>query len=285
MTAPNDLIEVLQVAIAQIKVGARIHHFDEGRVLSLADDIEARGLETPIQLRELPDGSLHLVAGRHRLAAVTLLGWEVVSATVKNMSDEQAICAEIEENQQRGSLTVLERGIGLAALKNIYLKRHPETSHGKHGRGKEDNNVLFVPNSATALGKAVRFTKNEAEKQGVNEKEIKRLVQIGETIPEDLHAEIHGTPLADNQAQLLKLAARPPEDRAALVRTMKDRGVYKVEAARRLQAGIEEPAPLPLEEAWQRKMRALWAGGKKAWQRRFLLAIDAQFAAPEDGDN
>ena len=124
-----------------------------------------------------------------------------------------------------------------------------------------------------------------ADELGCGERDIQRAIEIANAITPELQAEIHGTPLADNQAQLLKLADLPPEDRAEIVRTMKDRGVYKVQKARQVLAGIEEPAPLPLEEAWQRKMRALWAGGKKAWQRRFLLAIDAQFAAPEDGDN
>lgn len=131
--------------------------------------------------------------------------------------------------------------------------------------------------------KARRFTLDEAKKQGVDEKAIKRLVQIGEAIPPELQAEIHGTPLADNQAQLLKLVALPPEDVAEVVRTMKESSIYKVEKARQLMAGQDEPAALPAEDVWQRKMATLWADAKISWRRRFLLSIDARFVEPEDG--
>lgn len=110
-----------------------------------------------------------------------------------------------------------------------------------------------------------RFTLEMAETLNCGEKAIRRAIRIAKGVPHDLHAEITGTPLADNQAQLLKLVDLPPVDRAGVVRMMKDRGVFKVEKARQLQAGVEEAAPLPLEEACQRKMTALWAGGKKAW--------------------
>ncbi len=277
-------IKVEQVLVGEIEIYERIHNFDKVRVLSLSDDMEARGLMSPILLRKMPDGNLCLVAGRHRLAAAQLLGWETIAAIIADMTDDEAICAEIEENQQRGNLTVVERGIGLARLKGIYIKNHPDSAKGKYDRGIRDKDDLYVFSAAEALSgnKPVRFTLDEAKKQGIDEKAIKRLVQIGEAITPELLTEIHGTPLADNQAQLLKLAALPPEDRAGIVRVMKDRGVYKVEKARQRMAGVEEAPALPLEEAWQRKMTALWTNGKKSWQRRFLLSIDAQFATRDD---
>lgn len=64
-------VEVFYVPLADIEVGDRIHFLEEARVLSLADDIEARGLENPIQLRKMTDGTIRLVAGRHRLEAAS----------------------------------------------------------------------------------------------------------------------------------------------------------------------------------------------------------------------
>lgn len=266
---------VEQIRIDLIIEGDRVRLLNPARVMQLADSIDDQDLIHPITVRpDATETGYVLVSGGHRLAAAKVLGWKTIPANVRKLTDEEALQIEVEENLLREDLPALDRALHLAARKSSYEAEFPET---KHGHNRVDN----VVNSPRPR----RFTAKMADELGVGERDIQRAIEIANAITPDLHAEIHGTPLADNQAQLLKLAARPPEDRAALVRTMKDRGVYKVEAARRLQAGIEEPAPLPLEEAWQRKMRALWAGGKKAWQRRFLLAIDAQFAAPEDGDN
>ena len=64
------------ISINQVEITDRLHIFDEARVLSLSDDMEARGLMSPILLRKMPNGVLRLVAGRHRLAAAQSLGWE-----------------------------------------------------------------------------------------------------------------------------------------------------------------------------------------------------------------
>ena len=76
-------IKVEQVLVGEIEIYERIHNFDKVRVLSLSDDMEARGLMSPILLRKMPDGNLCLVAGRHRLAAAQLLGWETIAAIIR----------------------------------------------------------------------------------------------------------------------------------------------------------------------------------------------------------
>lgn len=269
------------VSIAAIEVGARLHAFDRQRMLSLADSIDAIGLKTPIQVRLLPGPQLKLVAGRHRLEAARELGWEVVPALVSEMTDSEAECVEIEENLQRGNLTVLEHGESLAKLKAIHLRLHPETAHGgnrKPTHDQEDNNVPLIASAAAALGRAVRFTKAEAEKSGLNEKAVKRLVQIGEAITPELREEIAGTALANNQAQLLALVKQPEETRLKLVKVMKAKGKTKVlDAIRDLRSDAPD-APVAESESpeaiWMRKMLALWAtADTRGWQDRFLASV------------
>ena len=272
-------IKVEQVLVGEIEIYERIHNFDKVRVLSLSDDMEARGLMSPILLRKMPDGNLGLVAGRHRLAAAQLLGWETIAAIIADMTDDEAICAEIEENQQRGNLTVVERGIGLARLKGIYIKNHPDSAKGKYDRGIRDKDDLYVFSAAEALSgnKPVRFTLDEAKKQGIDEKAVKRLVQIGEAITPELQAEIHGTPLADNQAQLLALVKYPEARRPLLARIMRDEGYGKVSDADQHAEG-RRPKEKPNhseKEIWMRKIHALWSHGRKHWQDDFLTLIDA----------
>ena len=266
------------IPINQVEITDRLHIFDEARVLSLSDDMEARGLMSPILLRKMPNGVLRLVAGRHRLAAAQSLGWEAVAAIVNEMTDEEASCAEIEETQQRGNLTVLERGLGLAKLKEIYLKLHPDTARGKYDRGIKDNNDLYVFSASEALSgqRPARFTLEEAKKHGVDEKAIKRLVQIGEAVTPTLKAEIAGTPLADNQAQLLALVKYPEARRPLLARIMREEGYGKISDADQHAEG-RRPKEQPYrtdKEIWMRKIHALWAHGRKHWQDDFLTLID-----------
>ncbi|WP_444453171.1 ParB N-terminal domain-containing protein [Rhodobacter capsulatus] len=283
MTVNSHEITLYQVPVSAVEVGERMHFFEEDRAKSIADSIEAIGLKTPIQLRlihghrpvlhTLCGPRLRLVAGRHRLAAVRMLGWEMIPALVSEMTDDEAECAEIEENLQRGNLTVMEHAASLAGLKAIYLRTHPETARGGDRKSDQrDNNVPLPTTGAEALGKGVRFTKAEAEKRGLNEKAVKRLVQIGEAITSELRAEIGGTPLADNQAQLLKLVAQPRSERLQIVRLMKEHSKVKVLDGVRLMKGVDPSAPPPAsdKEIWLRKMTALWATAPKAWRKEWL---------------
>lgn len=265
---------VEQIRIDLIIQGDRVRLLNNSRVMQLADSIEDQGLIHPITVWPEPDGTGYLlVSGGHRLAAFVELGRETIPAHVREFADDNEMrLFEVRENLQRENLSALDRALHLAAEKAIYEARNPETKHGRNRVDKNGNSP-----------RAPRFTAEMADELGCGERDIQRAITVAKGITPELQAEIHGTPLADNQAQLLKLVALPPEDVAEVVRTMKDRGVYKVEKARQLMAGQDEPAALPAEEVWQRKMATLWADAKVSWRRRFLLSIDAQFAEPETG--
>ena len=255
--SPNAKFQDVRLDMIEVdEVRARL--LNPARVMRLADNIEDVGLLTPITVRPSKDREGYLlVCGEHRLAACRELGWKTIPAFVRELTDEQARQIGVQENLMREDLTVLDRALHLATEKAIYEARNPVAKHG--GDHKSDQVVNLVHLISR------RFTLEMAEALGCGEKAISRAIQIANGITPELHEEITGTPLADNQAQLLKLVDLPPEDRAPIVRTVKERAIYKVEKARQLLAGVEEQAPPPLEEAWQRKMTALWAGGKKGW--------------------
>ena len=276
MISPDAKFQEIRLDMIEVdEVRARFRN--PARVMRLADNIGEVGLLNPITVRPGVGGKgFRLVCGGHRLAAFEELRRETIPAFVRKLTDEQARQVEVQENLVREDLSVLDRALHLATEKAIYEVRNPVAKHGGDRKSDQKVNVDHLISR--------RFTLEMADALGCGEKDVKRAIQIAKGITPELHAEIHDTPLADNQAQLLKLAALPPEDRADTVRVMKERGVYKVEKARQLLAGAEEDPPLPLEDAWQRKMMALWSGGKKKWQRRFLLSIDAQFVAPPCDD-
>ena len=72
---------------------------------SLAENIQARGLISPIVVRKLPDGSYERMVGYRRIEAHKLLKKKTIKAIVlEGVSDEEAVAIMISENSQRENL-------------------------------------------------------------------------------------------------------------------------------------------------------------------------------------
>ena len=236
--------------IASIDVSDRLRPTDPSKVQALAASINEIDLQQPIVVRAGTDGqnSLRLVSGMHRIEAVQLLGWTEIPARYAVMDDEQARLAEIDENLFRSGLSQLERGIFWKERKSVYEALHPEAAHGKASKPKKNNELAKVANIATFQ----RYSKEAAAKAGVSE----RLVQLAVKMIDELDPEavrlLHGTPIADNQAQLLKLAREPRDHQAAFARELAEGKARTVQRARvtsgyHPEGGAVRPAERGLE--------------------------------------
>src|SRR5437660_875206 len=78
--------------------------FDETKLAELADNIRQHGVLQPILVRPLPKGAAdtyELVAGARRYRASKLARRESIPATVRELSDAQALELQVIENVQR----------------------------------------------------------------------------------------------------------------------------------------------------------------------------------------
>ena len=196
MISPNATFQEIRLDMIEAdEVRARFRN--PARVMRLADNIEEVGLLNPITVRPSKDGKRFLlVCGGHRLAAFEELKRETIPAFVRQLTDEQARQVEAQENLVREDLTVLDRALHLATEKAIYEVRNPVAKRG--GDRKSDqirNNAYLISN---------RFTLEMAEALDCSEDTISRTIQIAKGVTPELQAEITGTDLANNQAQLLK---------------------------------------------------------------------------------
>ena len=84
---------------------------------SLTDSIRERGQLIPILVRPHPEhtGRYQIAYGRRRLAAARTLG-RPVKATVKQLSDDELVVAQGQENIERKDLSYLERALFAAKL-------------------------------------------------------------------------------------------------------------------------------------------------------------------------
>jgi len=100
--------------------------FDEAKLAELADNIRQHGVLQPILLRPLPEGepgTFELVAGTRRFRASKLAKRESIPATVRELTDAQALELQVVENVQRVDVHPLDEAQGYAAL----IELQPET--------------------------------------------------------------------------------------------------------------------------------------------------------------
>jgi ParB/RepB/Spo0J family partition protein len=83
----------------------------------LKESIEETGLQIPIGVKDLGDGSYGLVYGFRRFTAVKQLGWsDVTCRLVENDDEADLLLINLQENVTRKSLTPIEEAQSLARI-------------------------------------------------------------------------------------------------------------------------------------------------------------------------
>jgi len=114
----SSIHEVALAKIRESKTNPR-RFFDEAKLAELADNIRQHGVLQPILLRPLPQGeagTYELVAGTRRYRASKLAKRESIPATVRELTDAQALELQVIENVQRVDVHPLDEAQGYAAL-------------------------------------------------------------------------------------------------------------------------------------------------------------------------
>jgi ParB-like chromosome segregation protein Spo0J len=113
-------MKVIDVPLDQINIGERRRQ-DYGDIGALAKGIQRVGLLEPIIVdRNSAKDQYRLVAGARRIRAVLMLKWKVIPAQLKeHLTDAQLRDIELEENENRKSLTERERTRTFASSKKL----------------------------------------------------------------------------------------------------------------------------------------------------------------------
>jgi ParB family transcriptional regulator, chromosome partitioning protein len=126
------------------------------RTTQNADNIRQHGVLQPILLRPLPDGEAgmyELVAGARRFRASKLAKRESIPATVRELTDAQALELQVIENVQRVDVHPLDEAQGYAALIELQPDTYTvESIASRVGRSaayvsglcSEEHNPLYV---------------------------------------------------------------------------------------------------------------------------------------------
>ena len=115
--ATDNTTEARNLPLSDLRPGAHQlrRHFDEQQLAELTESIRRRGVLQPILVRPLDDG-WEIVAGERRWRAAQSAGLREIPATVRRMSDRDALLTGLVENLQREDLNPMERARGISAL-------------------------------------------------------------------------------------------------------------------------------------------------------------------------
>src|SRR5690625_1454575 len=114
--------EVIQLPISNISPNRFQPRsiFKEDKIKELAQTIHTHGMIQPIIVRKIADENYEIIAGERRWRAVQSLGWETVSAIIRNMKETETASVVLIENLQREELTVIEEAAAYAQLLELH---------------------------------------------------------------------------------------------------------------------------------------------------------------------
>lgn len=210
--------KLLELPLASIEVGSdRARDFDPVWAEGLAGIVAEQGLKHPITIRVV-GGINHLVAGRYRLEAARILGWETIPCILSEAaSDDAARLEEVMENLGRAELIALDRCHHLYELKAVWERMYPQARHGgdrgnQHTGGKSQTLAL-----ATDGPEVFGFAKAAAEKIGLGASTIKAAVKIWKGLAPASRLALVGTDLATKQTELKALSEEKPAVQAKIL--------------------------------------------------------------------
>jgi ParB/RepB/Spo0J family partition protein len=220
--------EIASIVIASINLHANpLRPLNGEEVKRLAASMQRIGLMTPITVRyhnDVPsddgtcDDSFELIAGRHRVAAARLLGWERIDGIEIECSDVDAKLWEIAENLHRAELTKLQHDEQVAEW--IRLTDSNAAQLAPHKKGQQPGGI----NAA-------------ARELGVERTDAQRAVKVDSLSPEAKAAAVKYE-LDDNRSALLD-AAKETDPKAQVARIVERVAKPKAKPALR-NAGLSD---------------------------------------------
>lgn len=259
------LIDVSKVIVPD---GRRIA--DPDWVVALGEDMRDHGQDTPIDVVEV-EGGYRLIAGLHRLSGMKHVGSATILARVMAASEfvnEAAIkLREISENFKRRPLSVLDRAFDVAQWRDIY-----ESAVGAVKPGKKAISRKLATNSDEEIGIIAEqfsggFSEAARKALKLSRDGIFRSLKIA-SIGQQSRERISLHAIADNQSELLALAAEPAARQIMIINLMVSEPPTASSVASAI-AIIDRVPPVAPAEAWA-KVSDKFAKLPDLAKRRFL---------------
>lgn len=228
------MAEFKRVLISDIVIPERLRAVEEEHAIAIAQSIVEHGLINPITVRSTPNakgGKYTLVAGAHRIRAEQINEVAEIDAMIVESDKAEAQLIEITENLFRNELSVLDRAVFVQTYRDVWEGKYGKVEAGRPGN--RANLAQLLSDEAEAGS----FSKHVADRMGISRRAVEYLNKIAQNVHPDLRAAVRGTPVADNQSALLKIAKMEPQkQRQAAI-------AFRAEPDLKKALALVEPAP------------------------------------------
>ncbi|MDB5658347.1 MAG: ParB domain protein nuclease [Cypionkella sp.] len=262
--------DATQVPVADIIVRSRLRPVSEAAVESLIASIGELGvMKDAVHLRKRKEG-LFLMAGAHRLEAAIRLGWDTIPAKIwTDVTDDWALLMEVDDNIAGAELNPLDTAVFLATRKKIYERLHPEA------KAKSGAALAAARWNAADIMSVASFARATAEKFGIDERHVRRLVSLGGSLEPQEAVDLRTAPRQVTLKDLGDIAKMPRlgKERMAVIAALNQGKAKNAAEAFRAVKAANSGVPLtvidPIEVAFK-ALSALWSRAPKAAKRRFV---------------
>ncbi|MGY5789093.1 hypothetical protein ACXHXM_02180 len=277
-TASVDTVEMTAgtflIPVNRIRRTADHRKHSQSAIQALAEDIAVHGQRSAIEV--VMEGSHYrLIFGALRLDAVVYLNRAEIKAEVKRSEDFSSEASmrlvSISENMVRRDLTMLERSVAIADWCAIYRAAQPGIRPGPKSADAELSLNLILNSSDRDLMEAsgqfaASFSEAAQSFLGVSRAGVFRALKIA-SISSLQRERITLHPLADNQSELLAIAAEVVERQAAIIDLILGGRAASVADA----TALLDERPRPLLAAWEKFSQSFARMGEPEQDRFFEL--------------
>ncbi len=204
----------LTLRLTEIEIPSTTRPYDATAVVELSHSIASIGLQSAPTVIER-DGRFVLIAGRHRIEALKLLGIPSVLVRLVDFDDVEARMWSIAENLFRAELTVSQRAEQVAEYAKLATdRRNVQSAQLARIERKREDGRGHRHESGDSLA---------ARDLGITRDEIRRSRAIA-ALPEETKQAARDANLDDNQSALLKAAkGSTPEAQIAILAGIQER--------------------------------------------------------------
>ena len=159
----------------------------------LGMSLSSAGLNEPIKVRIVKQGRYELISGHRRVAAAKNIGWKTITATIVNMTDDEASLSVFLQNESREDLSDIERayiykqaldtkiGLSLSEIANFFGTSKTYVSNCLSMLSLPDDFLDVIKRKPSAIGincaNKIRKLLNEIpDKQDIILEGVKRIV-------------------------------------------------------------------------------------------------------------
>lgn len=280
------MAELKTVVVDDIIVPARLRAVDDDHALFLSADIAANGLINPITVRRTPPATrpfkpFTLIAGAHRLRACVMLDRRDVDCFVVEAGAGEALLLEVSENLIRNELSALDRAVFVIKYREAWEAKHGAIRSGPAIRDKLSPIAGVSILDAVEAMEGSSFFEHAAARLGVHPKSIKRAQQIGSGLSPALRQALRGSPVADNQSQLLKLAAmEPARQKQIAVSFTVDKDISR--AIELTDPNAKEKADASQQDGILSRLISTWSRADAKTRAAFLAHIGKTKSTPRE---